>query len=807
MPRLRPPLAMCKPTGVTLGSGTRVVVMTDAGGVATALTSLLSARGVEVLTILGAPAHEELVSEVTSFAAAGPVSGVYWLPALDVEPEELDAHAWGEGLRVRVKLLADAMRALYEAISTRATFLVAGTRLGGAHGYDAAGATAPMGGAVTGFVKAYKREREAALVKAVDFAQGVSGKAIAELLIAETLQDPGAVEVGYHEGSRVTVGLEEAAAENGGKGLTLDKNSVIVVTGAAGSIVSAITSDIAARTGATFHLLDLAPAPDPEDPDLRRFATDREGLKRDLFERMKARGERATPALVEKELAQIERRSAALSAVLAISAAGGTAHYHSVHLGDPEGVYAALAGVRSVGRADVLIHAAGIEISRFLPDKSPAEYERVLDVKASGWRNVMAGLSGVPLGAAVVFSSIAGRFGNGGQTDYSAANDLLCKQISALRNRRPETRGIAIDWTAWAGIGMASRGSIPKMMELAGIDMLPAEAGIPVTYHELVAGSYSGEVVIADRLGILLREHDDTGGIEPASAVTAEYPMIGRVVSSGVTSPLVVETELDPKVEPFLHHHRIDGTAVLPGVMGMEGFAEAASLLVPGARVKRLLDVRFLAPFKLYRDEPRALRLEVLLSPAKAGAHAQCRLVGARVLPGRAEPVTTVHFEGLVELCASSADADLPAQKVSISAPERAPDRTAADIYQDYFHGPAYQVLEAAWIDGQTAFGRMSATLGPNSSRGETLIEPRCIELCFQTAGIWEMARSGRMGLPNVVSRLVLMSKPGEGPMIARVTARPDGAFDAEVADASGAVWMALSGYRTIALSDSAPNV
>ena len=67
----------------------------------------------------------------------------------------------------------------------------------------------------------------------------------------------------------------------------------------------------------------------------------------------------------------------------------------------------------------------------------------------------------MPLGATVVFSSVAGRFGNAGQTDYSAANNLLCAMSSALRRARPETRAIAIDWTAWGGIGMATRGSIP----------------------------------------------------------------------------------------------------------------------------------------------------------------------------------------------------------------------------------------------------------------------------------------------------------------------------------------------------------
>jgi hypothetical protein len=110
----------------------------------------------------------------------------------------------------------------------------------------------------------------------------------------------------------------------------------------------------------------------------------------------------------------------------------------------------------------------------------------------------------------VAFSSIAGRFGNAGQADYSAANDLLCKIVSSFRTTRPATRGIAIDWTAWAGIGMAARGSIPKMMELAGIDMLPAEAGIPWIRRELTAGTRCGEVVAGDRLGLLLAFNGQT---------------------------------------------------------------------------------------------------------------------------------------------------------------------------------------------------------------------------------------------------------------------------------------------------------
>ena len=89
--------------------------------------------------------------------------------------------------------------------------------------------------------------------------------------------------------------------------MVLGKDTVFVITGAAGSIVSAITADLAAASGGTFYLLDLTPEPDPANKDLQRLITDKENLKHDLFERLKARGERATPAMVEKEIASLER--------------------------------------------------------------------------------------------------------------------------------------------------------------------------------------------------------------------------------------------------------------------------------------------------------------------------------------------------------------------------------------------------------------------------------------------------------------------------------------------------------------------
>ncbi len=145
--------------------------MPDKGGVAAALIQRLSTLGVEVLQIEGAPTADQLTNRINSWLAVGPIHGVYWLPALDYEGHltEIDASIWHEAVRVRIKLLYTTMRNLYKHIGEPGTFFVSALRLGGQHGYDEAGAIAPLGGAVSGFAKTYKRERLDALVKAIDF--------------------------------------------------------------------------------------------------------------------------------------------------------------------------------------------------------------------------------------------------------------------------------------------------------------------------------------------------------------------------------------------------------------------------------------------------------------------------------------------------------------------------------------------------------------------------------------------------------------------------------------------------------------
>lgn len=270
-------------------------------------------------------------------------------------------------------------------------------------------------------------------------------------------------------------------------------------------------------------------------------------------------------------------------------------------------------------------------------------------------------------------------------------------------------------------------------------------------------------------------------------------------MASPIYRGTIFETRLDPAQQPFLHDHQIDGTPVLPGVMGIEAFAEAAAHLLPGWRVEAVEDVNFLAPFKFYKGEPRTVTIEAAVTPEGDRIFADCRLIGKRDLPSRAAPQVTVHFSGRVRLTRQDG---LRVETLVPEAPDWG-DIGSADIYRVFFHGPAYRVLERGWRHEDHMVGEMYKGLPANHRPPERplLMAPRLIELCFQTAGLWELAALGRFGLPLHVDQVVVMrpQEAAEGHLYAVVNPdRERGSFDAEVVDTKGHRHVHLVGYRTV---------
>jgi hypothetical protein len=351
-------------------------------------------------------------------------------------------------------------------------------------------------------------------------------------------------------------------------------------------------------------------------------------------------------------------------------------------------------------------------------------------------------------------------------------------------------------------------------MKMAGIDLVPFEQAAPMVRAELLAGR--GEAIIAGSLGALLEAHCLHGGMDLEKADSAlrtgqpAHSMLSHVADFDLNRGLTLEAELDPKTQPYLYDHSMNGIPVLPGVMGIEGFSVAAKHIgsvlassMDGLEVDTLEDIHFLAAFKFYRKEPRRVTWLARAVREPAGLVVYISLESSRVMKTGAEKHMQ-HFSGKVHLKLQQPEA----QEISTGIPAWNGSYTiqAEDIYQLYFHGPAFQVLEGVQRSGDSVLGKLNKQLPAFTNEGHALLStPTLVELCFQTAGIWEIGKTGFMALPRSIQSLTLYRQNVNGAAIyAEVKPYRSGngelLFDARVVDSKGRLYLELKEYCTTPL-------
>ncbi|MCG5469031.1 SDR family NAD(P)-dependent oxidoreductase [Micromonospora sp. LAH09] len=154
----------------------------------------------------------------------------------------------------------------------------------------------------------------------------------------------------------------------------------------------------------------------------------------------------------------------------------------------------ALAGVLDRVPADLpltgVVHAAGIGTPGSLRDTDLDEFASVVRAKIAGAVHLDALLGERPLDAFVLFSSIAGIWGSGGQGAYAAANAYLDALAEARRGRG--LAGTAVAWGPWGDGGMAE-GPAQEQLRRRGLPVMNPESAI----EALAAAVDDREVALA----------------------------------------------------------------------------------------------------------------------------------------------------------------------------------------------------------------------------------------------------------------------------------------------------------------------
>ncbi|MEV7094001.1 SDR family NAD(P)-dependent oxidoreductase [Amycolatopsis sp. NPDC051045] len=173
-----------------------------------------------------------------------------------------------------------------------------------------------------------------------------------------------------------------------------------------------------------------------------------------------------------------------------LRAAGAEATVLACDVSDREDLSRVLERIPAV---TAVVHAAGASQATAFADLGDDGFRRVLEAKVAAARHLDE-LLGDDLEAFVLFSSISGVWGSGGQTAYAAAN----AQLDALAGQRRARGRVAtsVAWGPWAGSGMAAGAAEQEHLRRRGLTPLPPAGALAALRAAVGAGDTA--VVVAD---------------------------------------------------------------------------------------------------------------------------------------------------------------------------------------------------------------------------------------------------------------------------------------------------------------------
>lgn len=745
-------------------SGRVVLITDDETGVAQHLAARLRHDGYPV-ALIRAGASEVTVESATYAIdlqsseaivaglerirqTSGPIGGLIHLLALRPYAgiDETNQQAWRERIALETRslfLLAKALRTDFESVGEGGNaVLLAASALGGGCGCAFADgempACFPGSGALAGLLKTVQLEWPAVRVKAVDLDPREPANVLAAYLLTELLSSDDQVEVGYRDNERWTLELVASPLADQVE-IDIKSDWVLLVTGGARGITADAALEVAMRARPTLVLAGRSPLPPPvESADTAGLRSARE-LKAALIARLRGRGEPVSPAQVEKAYQQILNEREIRENLRALEQAGARVHYHQVDVRDAAAFGTLIDEIyRSFGRLDGVIHGAGIIEDKLVKDKPVDSFDRVLSTKVDSAFVLSRHLRPDSLRFLVFFSSVSARFGNRGQADYAAANEVLNK-LAVYLDQRWSARVVAINWGPWEKRGMVSAELLQEFAQ-RGVTLIPPALGRRKLLDEIRFGPKgAAEVIIGGAAGL--------NGDPPAPA-QARHPLLEGLALTPVANGVEVIRTIDPVHDLYLRDHRIDGKPVFPFAMAMELMAEVVQQAWPDVQVVGLRDMRLFKGLVLEHG-PKQVRIaaHVQSDPPndRFGADVNVEMIDA-VQSGLR------YYRATVELADRAPEP--PVYEDIFTTPLQPFPMSRDDAYAQWlFHGPLFAGIVA--VEGIAAQG-ISATLAASSpqeclagrSEGQWLIDPVVFDSGLQLVILWARAHIDMTPLP-----------------------------------------------------------
>lgn len=447
----------------------------------------------------------------------------------------------------------------------------------------------------------------------------------------------------------------------------IQPTSVVLASGGAKGITAQCVIRLAKLTGCRFILVGRSTLADIE-PAWAQGTQDPAELKRRIMNDQKAQGQVPTPQTIQRAYQALVSQREIQETLSAVHNAGGQAVYISADVTDTAGLRRKLVpAVEQLGPVTGILHGAGSLADKRIEKKTLKDFEKVYNPKVKGLESLLTCIPAEQLEFLVLFSSVAGFYGNIGQADYALANEILNKAAFRLRHQYPMCRVLAVNWGPWEA-GMVTP-ELKKAFDAQNIKMIPVELGTEILAEELTRpGPISTQIVVGSSLS------------RPAVPLADK----DRI--------LQIERSLRITDNPFLKDHCIGGNPVLPATCGTSWMIHTCEQLFPGYVFSQMQDYRVLKGIVFEDQASKKYTLDVKQTDNQSADELQLEtMIWSNTSNGR----TRFHYRAGITLVKSLPD---PVSGPAFSAAELAAPAAIAGrvLYSDgtLFHGPAFQGVQ-----------------------------------------------------------------------------------------------------------------
>jgi NAD(P)-dependent dehydrogenase (short-subunit alcohol dehydrogenase family) len=260
-------------------------------------------------------------------------------------------------------------------------------------------------------------------------------------------------------------------------------SSVFLVSGGARGVTAQCVMKLAQTYPCQWILLGRSPLMEDE-PVWAQGCEVESDLKKRIMQAMMAAGTKPTPPLIQREFNQITAQREIRATLAAIRQAGRTVEYLSADVTNAADLQRQLAPVvQRLGAITGIIHGAGNLADKLIEKKTEQDFERVYAAKVQGLENLFQCVPVAQLEYLVLFSSVAGFYGNAGQSDYALANEILNKSAHLIKQQHPNCHVVSVNWGPWDS-GMVTP-ELKRVFAERKIDVIPLELGAQMLVDEL----------------------------------------------------------------------------------------------------------------------------------------------------------------------------------------------------------------------------------------------------------------------------------------------------------------------------------